>query len=143
MSTAISSGQREILEALASHWELLRWRCNDGSHRWHMGEGEMDGRVVRGLWLRGLVEIDMRGRLPQMVLTDAGRAAIAPGAAPGGHDLVIGGTEAMLAQAVTILGFMALVGVSVWLELRIGCCHRRADAHDDDAARSDGKGKGV
>jgi hypothetical protein len=69
--------QREILEALTRHWELLRWRCNDGGHRWHMGEDEVDGRAVRGLWQRGLVEIGMRGRLPQLVLTDAGRSTLA------------------------------------------------------------------
>lgn len=73
---ALSAHQREILGWLADRWELLRWRCNDGTYRWHMGEDEVDGRAVRGLWLRGLVEIDMRGRLPSMVLTDAGREAL-------------------------------------------------------------------
>lgn len=73
----MSEHQREILAWLSEGWELLRWRCKDGSHRWHMGEMEVDGRAMRGLWLRGLVEIGMRGRLPEMVLTDAGRAALA------------------------------------------------------------------
>lgn len=51
----LSSHQREILEALADHWELLRWRCNDGSQRWHLGDMEVDGRAVRGLLQRGLL----------------------------------------------------------------------------------------
>jgi hypothetical protein len=68
----VSAAQREILAALGAGWELIRWRCNDGIHRWHMGEDAVDGRSVRGLWLRGLVEIDLlRHRLPSLVLTDA------------------------------------------------------------------------
>lgn len=71
----LTQAQQEIVNALADRWELLRWRCRDGIHRWHMGEAEVDGRAVRGLWLRGLIEIDMlRHRLPSGVLTDAGRA---------------------------------------------------------------------
>jgi hypothetical protein len=66
--------QREILAALADGWELLRWRCNDGVHRWHLGEDAVDGRSVRGLWQRGLIEISLRHRYPSLVLTDAGRA---------------------------------------------------------------------
>lgn len=68
----MSERQREILAALADHWEVLRWRCNDGLHRWHWGDAEVDGRSVRGLWRRGLVEIDMRGRHPSLLLTVAG-----------------------------------------------------------------------
>ena len=86
MSTLpLSPSQREILEGMMQRWELLRWRCRDGVHRWHMGEGEVDGRSVRGLWLRDLVEIDMRRhRCPSMILTDAGRAAAAPHKQRGG-----------------------------------------------------------
>ena len=74
---ALSPNQREILEALADHWEVLRWRCGDGVHRWHAGEAEIDGRAARGLWLRGLAEIDMlRHRCPSLVLTERGRAAL-------------------------------------------------------------------
>jgi hypothetical protein len=77
IDATISENQREILDALAGHWEVLRWRCNDGTHRWHMGEMEVDGRAVRGLWRRGLVEIDMLRRLPSLVLTAAGKATMA------------------------------------------------------------------
>jgi hypothetical protein len=66
---ALSAVQREILAALAAGWGVHRWRCKDGVHRWHWGEDEVDGRSVRGLWLRGLVEIDMlRHRLPSLVI---------------------------------------------------------------------------
>ncbi len=81
----MSDDQREILAALAGGWEGFRWRCNDGSHRWHLGDMEVDGRSVRGLWQRGLVEIDMlRHRLPSLVLTDAGHRALAEHQAPEG-----------------------------------------------------------
>ena len=76
MSTPLSAHQREILVWLADGLDVLRWRCNDGTHRWHAGEGEVDGRAARGLRRRGLVEIGMRYRLPSLVLTDAGREAI-------------------------------------------------------------------
>lgn len=93
----LSSHQREILEALADRWELLRWRCNDGSHRWHMGDMEVDGRAVRGLWLRGLIEIDMlRHRLPSGVLTERGREALTVPATtpPHASAAAVGGGEA-------------------------------------------------
>jgi hypothetical protein len=76
----VSEMQREILEALANHWELLRWRCNDGRYRWHMGDAEYDGRSVNGLRRRGLVAWSdtgyARDGLSRLVLTDLGRAAL-------------------------------------------------------------------
>lgn len=72
---ALSATQREILAALAKGWSVHRWRCTDGIHRWHAGEDAIDGRSVRGLRQRGLVEIDMqRHRLPSLVLA-RGRGA--------------------------------------------------------------------
>jgi len=73
MANTLSPHQREILEWLMDHWELLRWRCN-GSRRWHMGEMEVDGRAVRGLVARGLIEPGGTYAGGQLVLTDAGRA---------------------------------------------------------------------
>lgn len=74
---ALSAHQREILEALANHWDVLRWRCNDGAYRWHAGEEEIDGRSARGLRLRGLVEIDtLRHRCQSLVLTESGREVL-------------------------------------------------------------------
>ena len=70
----LSSYQREILEALASRWELIRWRCLDGRQRWHMGEGEVDGRAVRGLQRRGLNT--WSDGYDRLVLTDRGKAAL-------------------------------------------------------------------
>lgn len=79
----LSSHQREILEAMADHWELLRWACRDGSQRWHMGEDEVDGRSVAGLRRRRLIVWDHG--YDRLVLTDAGRLAVreSPSAAPG------------------------------------------------------------
>lgn len=74
--TPLSPQQREILEALARQWELLRWRCRDGAHRWHMGEDEVDGRAVRGLRARGLVEPGGDYAGGQMVLTELGQEAL-------------------------------------------------------------------
>ena len=72
----LSIGQREILGWLARGGIVERWRCRDGTRRWHAGEGEVDGRCVRGLRYRGLVEIDTGGACPLLILTDAGRAAL-------------------------------------------------------------------
>jgi hypothetical protein len=71
----LSSHQREILEALVRHWELLR--CRDGARRWHMGELEVDGRAVRGLLRRGLLAYDPGGYAGgQLVLTNRGREVL-------------------------------------------------------------------
>jgi hypothetical protein len=82
-SALLSSRQREILEALADHWVLQRWRLRDGSQRWHMGEDEVDGRSVAGLRRRRLIAWD--DYVDRLVLTDAGRRAVreSPSAAPG------------------------------------------------------------
>ena len=72
----ISLHQREILEALARHWQLLRWRCRDGARRWHMGEGEVDGRAVRGLLQRGLLTQGGDYVGGQLVLTNRGREVL-------------------------------------------------------------------
>lgn len=81
----ISSRQREILEAMADHWELLRWRCRDGRQRWHLGDMEVDGRAVRGLLQRGLLAHGGDYVGGELVLTDAGRRAVqeSPTAIPG------------------------------------------------------------
>lgn len=76
----LTTQQLEILGWMADGWELLRWKCNDGSHRWHAGEDEVDGRAVRGLWTRGMVEIKPSNH-PELVLTPAGREALAAGTA--------------------------------------------------------------
>lgn len=75
-AVVLSSQQREILDALADHWELLRWRCNDGSHRWHLGDMEVDGRAVRGLLQRGLLVHGGDFIGGQLLLMDAGRVAL-------------------------------------------------------------------
>lgn len=69
---SMTERQREILDALAGQWELLRWRCNDGTHRWHMGEMEVDGRSVHGLLRRGLIEPGGDYVGGQLVLAEAG-----------------------------------------------------------------------
>jgi len=66
--------QQEILGWLLDGWELLWWDCNG---RWYMGEMALDGRAVRGLRLRGLVE-NKPGHHPELVLTGAGRGWIKP-----------------------------------------------------------------
>jgi hypothetical protein len=70
----LTDTQREILAALADGWELLRWRCNDGARRWHLGVDEVDGRSVRGLIVRGLLAHGGTYAGGQLVLTEAGRA---------------------------------------------------------------------
>jgi hypothetical protein len=89
MTSPLSRHQREILEWLAGHWELLRWRCGDGTHRWHMGEMEVDGRAVRGLQQRGMVERGGEFDGGQLVLTDLGRQALT--AATGRGERIVGG----------------------------------------------------
>jgi hypothetical protein len=76
MAYLLSPEQQMILEALTRHWELVRWRCNDGTPRWHMGEMEVDGRAVRGLLRRGLLEPGGTFRGGQLVLTERGREAL-------------------------------------------------------------------
>lgn len=78
----LSPLQREILEALADRWEVIRWRCTDGRWRWHAGEGEIDGRSVDGLLRRALVESSAVG-LPRLALTESGRAVVRERRAPG------------------------------------------------------------
>jgi hypothetical protein len=70
----VSDNQREILEALAGRWELCRWRCNDGTPRWHLGVDEVDGRSIFGLRQRGL--IDWNDGYDRLVLTERGREAL-------------------------------------------------------------------
>lgn len=78
MTTAtLSSNQREILEAMADHWGLLRW---SRPRRWHIGNQAADGRAVRGLVARGLVEPGGTYHGGQLVLTEAGRAMARDGA---------------------------------------------------------------
>ena len=72
----LSSYQREILEALAHRWELVRWRCRNGRQRWHMGEGEVDGRAVHGMWRRGLLAAARVGGSDCLVLTERGKEAL-------------------------------------------------------------------
>jgi hypothetical protein len=73
---ALSDHQREILDALADQGELLRWCCGDRVYRWHVGDGEVDGRAVRGLVRRGLLELGGDWDLGQLVLTASGREAL-------------------------------------------------------------------
>ena len=74
----LSAYQREILDALATGWELCRWWCDDGRHRWHLGEDEIDGRSVEGLLRRGMVAGRQPSRFPwlELMLTEKGREAI-------------------------------------------------------------------
>ena len=73
MTFVLSSHQREILEALTRHWELIRWFR---PRRWHMGDMAVDGRAVRGLLARGLIEPGGDYAGGQLVLTERGRTAL-------------------------------------------------------------------
>jgi hypothetical protein len=73
-SALLSSRQREILEALAEG-AVLRWAIYRGEWRYLLDGILVDGRSVDGLRHRGLVMWQSL-RLRELVLTDAGRAAI-------------------------------------------------------------------
>ncbi len=80
----LGGSQRALLEALAEGHVLKVHRTVDGAkvyrlHRLDGQEERVPGRVVRDLERRGLIESNMKFPAATFMLTERGRALVAPG----------------------------------------------------------------